>query len=75
MFLLSSFSAVESDIHRNQLLAEAEEHRLAKLVRTARKRATRHNAPPARPPVETSRPQTPRPQQNSEADRRYAVSR
>lgn len=70
MFLLSSFNSIEADLHRDRLLAEATESRIAGLAKAGRRRATRRNAPPARPPVETRRPQ-----QNSDADRRYAVSR
>jgi hypothetical protein len=66
MFLNSTFSAIEADAHRQALRADAENYRLAKLVRAARRRV-RRAAPPTPPEV--------RPERIPEEERRYAVSR
>jgi hypothetical protein len=65
---LNSWQSVEADTHRQHLLAEAEAHRLGKVAKAARATA-RHAAKPADPPPEGA------PEENSHANRRYAVSR
>ncbi|QYN35148.1 hypothetical protein K1T35_43595 [Pseudonocardia sp. DSM 110487] len=63
---LSSLSA-QSEHHRAELLADAENFRLARLVRQARRR---------RPETPRSHPPQPDPSsRNDSAERRYAVSR
>lgn len=65
MFLDSTFAAALATAHRDDLIAQAERHRLARLVRSARRPA--RAAPPPEPAV--------LPERNVDADRRYAVSR
>jgi hypothetical protein len=68
MFLNSTFSSIEADAHRQALMADAENFRLAKLVRAARRQARKAARPPL-PPDDVS------PEQNPAEERRYAVSR
>ncbi len=68
MFLNSTFSGIEAEAHRQSLIADAENYRLAKLVRTARRRARKAARPPL-PPDDVI------PQRNVDEERRYAVSR
>jgi hypothetical protein len=63
MFLAASPIAVESDIHRARLLAEARTYRLAKLAAKARRRKRRAETvvepptPPAEPPAGAAGPE------------------
>ncbi|MEJ3653858.1 hypothetical protein WEH80_12815 [Actinomycetes bacterium KLBMP 9759] len=65
-------ATIESDHHRQSLLDEAAAHRLAKQARAARRNAAA-DPPPARPAA-PAKAET-HSERNSEADRRYAVSR
>ncbi|GAA5130049.1 hypothetical protein [Pseudonocardia adelaidensis] len=67
MFVDIPHLSVESEAHRAALLADAENYRLARLVRQARRRrreTPRSDPHPTGPAV-----------RNDEAERRYAVSR
>jgi hypothetical protein len=66
MFLNSTFSAIEADAHRHALIADAENYRLVRRLRAARRRV--RPAPPT-PPDDV------RPERNTDEERRYAVSR
>jgi hypothetical protein len=68
----TSASALASD-HRRALLADADNFRLARLVRSAR-RLARRAPPPPRPP-EPDRAPRDGAHRNDDADRRYAVPR
>jgi hypothetical protein len=68
MFLNSTFSAIEADAHRQALIADADNFRLAKLVRAARRRARKAARPPL-PPDDVV------PEAKTTEERRYAVSR
>jgi hypothetical protein len=69
MFTDTSFLAL-ADTHRRALLADADNFRLAKLARAARRHATRPPTPPVEPPRQPVRGR-----ENDDANRRYAVSR
>ncbi len=66
-------SAIESDHHRQALLDDAAAYRLAKQARAARRNAAA-DPPPARP-AEPAPAAAEGDQHNSDAERRYAVSR
>jgi hypothetical protein len=66
---LNSWQSVEADTHRQHLLAEAEAHRLGKVAKAARRVAKPVGPPPEAAPAEAVS------EQNSHANRRYAVSR
>jgi hypothetical protein len=71
MFADITSLSVQSEDHRAALLADAENYRLARLVRrTRRRRETPRSDPPRRDRSEPNG--TPR---NDEAERRYAMSR
>jgi hypothetical protein len=77
MFFDASHITIESANHRQDLLDDAANHRLAKLARAARKAARRAEPtmePPAVPP-EPVRPERNRAEGNADANGRYAVSR
>jgi hypothetical protein len=67
MLIDISLMATESESRRAALLADAENYRLARLVRQARRR--RRDTPRSDPPERDPAPR------NDEAERRYAVSR
>ena len=67
MFLNSTFSAIEADAHRQALIADAENFRLAKLVRAARRRERKAARPPLPPDDVMS-------ERKADEERRYAVS-
>ncbi|GAA3246099.1 hypothetical protein GCM10017691_53850 [Pseudonocardia petroleophila] len=71
MFFDNPHLSLTADLRHRELLAEAELFRLGRLARLAR-RARRPERPPAppRPPEATRSPSA-----NSDANRRYAVSR
>ncbi len=64
--------STEPEYHRAELLADAENFRLARLVRQARRR--RRNTPASDPP-RPDRSGTTDARRNDDAERRYAVSR
>jgi hypothetical protein len=68
MLIDISHLSTESEHHRAELLADAENFRLARLVRKAGRRR-RRDAPRSDPPQPDRAPR------NDEAERRYAVSR
>ena len=67
MLIDISLLAAESESRRAALLADAENYRLARLVRQARRR--RRDTPRSDPPQPDGAPR------NDDAERRYAVSR
>jgi hypothetical protein len=69
MILHSSLAAASAEAHRHDLLVAAERYRTASVLKAAR-RALRSAVRWPDPP-----PQIPRHEQNTGADRRYAVSR
>jgi hypothetical protein len=64
--------STESERHRAELLADAENFRLARLVRQARR--SRRNTPASDPPRRDRSGSTDA-RRNDDAERRYAVSR
>jgi hypothetical protein len=68
MLIDISHLSTQSEHHRAELLADAENFRLARLVRQARRR--RRDTPRSDPP-----PQPDPTSRNDSAERRYAVSR
>jgi hypothetical protein len=64
MFADYSHIAAESERHRAELIADAENFRLARLASRGRRSTPRGDPPPPVPPA-----------RNHEAERRYAVSR
>jgi hypothetical protein len=73
MLIDISHLSAQSEHHRAELLADAENFRLARLVRKAGRRR-RRNTPRSDPP-ESDRSERSSAQRNDEAERRYAVSR
>jgi hypothetical protein len=69
MVLYSSLTAASADAHRHDLLVAAERYHTASILRAAR-RALRSAVRWPDPP-----PQIPRQERNTDAERRYAVSR
>lgn len=68
------FTTTEHDSHRQQLLDEAETHRLGKIAKAAR-RAARSVVTPPEPPPEPGQPSGSVSDHNHHADRRHSVSR
>jgi hypothetical protein len=68
MLIDISHLSTQSEHHRAELLADAENFRLARLVRKAGRRR-RRDTPRSDPPQPAGAPR------NDEAERRYAVSR
>ena len=64
MFIDFSHLSTQSESHRADLLADAENFRLARLASRGRRSTPRGDPPPPVPPA-----------RNHEAERRYAVSR
>jgi hypothetical protein len=82
MLIDFSHLSTEADHRRQAMLADAENFRLAKLVKTAQRRAHHPVTPPAEPPrpregVSGRRDRARRDpaQRNDDAERRYAVPR
>jgi hypothetical protein len=82
MFTDFSLLIAQSDLHRKELLAEADNYRLARLASSLRKRSPRGMTPPADPPEPRRSDGGPVPAArpgsaggNCDAERRYAVSR
>ncbi|WP_219412811.1 hypothetical protein [Pseudonocardia nigra] len=81
MFIDLVHGVTAAEHHRLALMADADNFRLARLAKAARRRA-RRATPPAEPPGPSQHVSPPglRPEQNdaprnNDADRRYAVSR
>jgi hypothetical protein len=77
MLIDISHLSTQSEHHRAELLADAENFRLARLVRKAGRRR-RRNTPRSDPPQQADAPDRygrSGAQRNDEAERRYAVSR
>jgi hypothetical protein len=77
MLIDFSHLSTQSEHHRAELLADAENFRLARLVRKAGRRR-RRSTPPSDPPQQADAPDRSgrsSAQRNDEAERRYAVSR
>ncbi len=74
MFTDAPYLIASTDLRHRELLADAENHRLAKLARTARRmaRATQRPAEPRPPEV---RPPATSADREIDADRRYLVPR
>ena len=82
MFTDFSFLTARSELHRKELLAEADNYRLARLASSFRRRRPRATTGPADPPAPRPGDGGPAPAArpvsavgNIAADRRYAVPR
>lgn len=73
MFTDFSQLVAQSELHRKELQADADNYRLAKLAMSLRRRPSRETRPPADPP-EPRKADDPAPGNNS-GEREYAVSR
>jgi hypothetical protein len=73
MLIDISHLSTQSEHHRAELLADAENFRLARLVRKAGRR--RRRSTPRSDPPQPDRSERSSAQRNDEAERRYAVSR
>ncbi|OZM80478.1 hypothetical protein [Pseudonocardia sp. MH-G8] len=74
MFTDASTLSVQSESHRADLLADAENFRLARLVRRAGRRGRASPVPEPAPPG-PDRPERTVAPRNDDAERRYAVPR
>jgi hypothetical protein len=80
MFTDFSLLTAQSELHRKELLAEADNYRLARLAASLRRRARRGATPPTDPPEARRSGGAPVAHpgsavRNHEAERRYAVPR
>jgi hypothetical protein len=74
MFTDFSLLTAQSELHRKELLADADNYRLARLASSLRQRRPRRTTPPVEPP-EPPRNRPDSADGNHDAERRYAVPR